>query len=203
MTKEYLIIPVSPPTRRNRGFSLVELIIVIAIMAILAAAIAPALIRYINKSRKASDVDTADIILDAVNAAYAEAYSFEGFENGHEQNANEVDTGAVVSVTVDNEPSYNLEKVSIAKNNDTFVNTFDPQQHFLRLVRQTIGKDQAGNKDFSTPKCKINSGNGVPSGFMIGRQLNGSATVRFEIWLVDDSDTPIYRLQPDCCTDYK
>ena len=108
-----------------------------------------------------------------------------------------------MSVTVDNEPSYNLEKVSIAKNNDTFVNTFDPQQHFLRLVRQTIGKDQAGNKDFSTPKCKINSGNGVPSGFMIGRQLNGSATVRFEIWLVDDSDTPIYRLQPDCCTDYK
>ena len=58
----------TPVTPRNNGFSLVELIIVIAIMAILAAAIAPALIRYINKSRKASDVDTADIILDAVNA---------------------------------------------------------------------------------------------------------------------------------------
>ena len=32
----------------NKGFSLVELIIVIAIMAILAGAIAPALIRYID-----------------------------------------------------------------------------------------------------------------------------------------------------------
>ena len=32
---------------KNIGFSLVELIIVIAIMAVLAAAIAPALIRYI------------------------------------------------------------------------------------------------------------------------------------------------------------
>ena len=33
----------------NKGFSLVELIIVIAIMAILAGALAPALIKYIAK----------------------------------------------------------------------------------------------------------------------------------------------------------
>ena len=46
----------------NHGFSLVELIIVIAIMAILAAAIAPALIRYINKARKADDIAGADAI---------------------------------------------------------------------------------------------------------------------------------------------
>ena len=35
----------------NKGFSLVELIIVIAIMAVLAGALAPALITYIEKSR--------------------------------------------------------------------------------------------------------------------------------------------------------
>ena len=38
--------------KKNNGFSLVELIIVIAIMAILATVIAPALIRFIDKSRK-------------------------------------------------------------------------------------------------------------------------------------------------------
>ncbi len=43
-------------------FSLVELIIVIAIIAILAASIAPALIRYIDKSQKANDVAAADAI---------------------------------------------------------------------------------------------------------------------------------------------
>ena len=193
----------APVTPRNNGFSLVELIIVIAIIAILAAAIAPALIRYINKSRKATDVDTADVLLDAVNAAYAEDYSFEGTVNGHQQDANIVDTSKVVSVTVDNEAAYDLEKIAVAKNNDTFVNTFDPQQHFLGLVRQTIGKEQSGTIDFSTPRCKVNSGKGIPSGFLIGRQLNGNATIRFEVWLVDDSDTPLYRLQPVCCSEYK
>jgi len=62
---------------KNKGFSLVELIIVIAIMAILAAAIAPALIRYIDKSRKADDVSAAETINTAVSAALAneDAYS--------------------------------------------------------------------------------------------------------------------------------
>lgn len=53
----------------NRGFSLVELIIVIAIMAVLAAAIAPAMIRYINKARKADDIAAADSIASTFNAA--------------------------------------------------------------------------------------------------------------------------------------
>ena len=43
---------INPASPGNKGFSLVELIIVIAIMAILAAAIAPALTRYIDKSRR-------------------------------------------------------------------------------------------------------------------------------------------------------
>ncbi len=57
--------------RNNKGFSLVELIIVIAIMAILAGAIAPALIRYIEKARAARATDEARIILNAVEAGIA------------------------------------------------------------------------------------------------------------------------------------
>lgn len=55
--------------KNNKGFSLVELIIVIAIMAILAGAIAPALIRYIDKSRKSNDVSSAKTIKTAVETA--------------------------------------------------------------------------------------------------------------------------------------
>ena len=55
----------------NKGFSLVELIIVIAIMAILAGAIAPAVIRYIRKARASRATDEARVIVQAVEAALA------------------------------------------------------------------------------------------------------------------------------------
>lgn len=43
----------------SKGFSLVELIIVIAIMAVLAGTIASALIKYLEKSRKTTDMSNA------------------------------------------------------------------------------------------------------------------------------------------------
>ena len=67
----------------NKGFSLVELIIVIAIMAILAGAIAPALIRYIDKSRKSNDISAAKTIKTSVETAL-----------GNEDIYNEVFTGS-------------------------------------------------------------------------------------------------------------
>ncbi len=62
----------------NKGFSLVELIIVIAIMAILAGAIAPALIRYIDKSRKSNDVSAAKTIKTAVETAMSNEDTYAG-----------------------------------------------------------------------------------------------------------------------------
>ncbi|MDE5777493.1 MAG: type II secretion system GspH family protein [Lachnospiraceae bacterium] len=57
--------------KMNKGFSMVELIIVIAIMAILAGALAPALIRYINKSRISTDIQTANTIATGIQTAIA------------------------------------------------------------------------------------------------------------------------------------
>lgn len=49
----------------NAGFSLVELIIVIAIMAALIAILAPQYLKYVEKSRVAADNATADELLKA------------------------------------------------------------------------------------------------------------------------------------------
>ena len=57
--------------KNNKGFSLVELIIVIAIMAILAGALAPALIKYINKSKRSTDIQNADSLRTACQTALA------------------------------------------------------------------------------------------------------------------------------------
>lgn len=53
----------------NKGFSLVELIIVIAIMAILVGVMAPQLLRYIERTRVSSDVQVADSVRTAVVTA--------------------------------------------------------------------------------------------------------------------------------------
>ncbi|MBO6299972.1 MAG: type II secretion system protein [Lachnospiraceae bacterium] len=50
----------------NKGFSLVELIIVIAIMAILVGIVAPQLIKYIEKAKVSTDLRSLDAIYQAV-----------------------------------------------------------------------------------------------------------------------------------------
>ena len=55
--------------KKNKGFSLVELIVVMAIMAILAVTLAPALTQYVEKSRKAADKEVINSIYTAAQYA--------------------------------------------------------------------------------------------------------------------------------------
>ncbi len=87
----------------NKGFSLVELIIVIAIMAILSAALAPQLMKYIEKSRVSTDSSSCASIESCVNAALAEEAVYKelatlGGENGLTFN---VDFSAAESMPAD------------------------------------------------------------------------------------------------------
>lgn len=64
----------------NKGFSLVEIIIVIAIMAILAGALAPQLMKYVEKSRVAADNNNCNAIKTAVMTALANESAYDSID---------------------------------------------------------------------------------------------------------------------------
>ncbi|MDR0905906.1 MAG: prepilin-type N-terminal cleavage/methylation domain-containing protein [Oscillospiraceae bacterium] len=80
---------------RNKGFSLVELIIVIAIMAVLIAVLAPQFIKYVERSRIQKDESAASEVLRAAQIALSEEDVYDAL----------VAEGGTVSLTVADEGS--------------------------------------------------------------------------------------------------
>lgn len=60
----------------NKGFSLVELIVVIAIMAVLVAVLAPQFTKYIDRSRQSNDATTVAGIVTAAQVGIADSLDY-------------------------------------------------------------------------------------------------------------------------------
>lgn len=66
----------------DRGFSLVELIIVIAIMAILIVVLAPQYLKYVERSRNSTDLQNAVTMRTAVETYAADPQATKAFKDG-------------------------------------------------------------------------------------------------------------------------
>ena len=159
---------------KNKGFSLVELIIVIAIMAILAAAIAPALIRYIDKSRRSDDVAAAETINTATQAALA-----------NEEAYDEVQPAMSTSSTV------TLAKATCGQAFSITNGSVSSGSIFLEEINSSCGGQ--------SPKLKYKKGfnNKKPDSWIIGANEAGKPVV----WLSTTGTQ--WELQPDICKEYK
>ena len=120
----------------NKGFSLVELIIVIAIMAILAGAIAPALIRYIDKSRKSNDVSSGKTIKTAVETAMGNEVAYEELTNNGSGSTIEVTPSGTTSAAV----RYGLQRLHILYLQMIVTLMVQDAGSLLRILTKSISK---------------------------------------------------------------
>lgn len=145
----------------NKGFSLVELIIVIAIMAILVGAIAPALIRYIDKSRKSNDVTSAKTIKTAIETALGNEDIYAYLTNTDDITVVTVEPGK----TTDEEGGSASDAIGISgcsdtENNVTFtvsdVDSFAKSEIGTNIGEKTPKlKYKKANKDDKLSKCTV------------------------------------------------
>lgn len=141
--------------KTNKGFSMVELIIVIAIMAILAGAIAPALIKYINKSRLSTDIQTGTSLATAMQTALANEAAFDAAPN-NSGSASTVPTAVSGSFWDEVDDTVSLGKLKVKAKKDlngasmgsTFFYEIDPANN---LVIVYCGKADADHECSPTP----------------------------------------------------
>ena len=81
----------------NKGFSLIELIIIIAIMAILVGFLTPNLVKYLGRTKVSSDLQMCDSIQTAITVAMNDPDVINSQDNSHQQ-INDIKSGNVVSL---------------------------------------------------------------------------------------------------------
>ena len=114
----------------NKGFSLVEMIVVVLIMAIIAVVLAPQVMKWVENSRIASDLETKSDIEKMCQLALTDEYVFDHVKDG----------GYTITVTKDSTGTHVTCADASATSNPTFwdrffeVGGFGDQQSFANGI---------------------------------------------------------------------
>ena len=140
--------------KNNKGFTLVELIVVLVILAILAAILVPALLGYIDKAREGQYAEEAHSILTAAQGYCTEQYAKKpGDAVTLIQSDKTKDPIAYINKIVG--PDTEVQEITAA----TFTGTSDRQKHTIKTmtVRFKSQDGKTGTMSFDGANWTITS----------------------------------------------
>ena len=175
----------------KKGFTLIELIVVICIIGILATILVPSAIGFVRKSKRTSDIGTARNIYNDGGIILAEGGDgfFSYISSG----------GGGTSVSVergDEKESYDLQIVCERKANDTGEKWKSESSQFDDFVKELNNIEDA----VITLKYFNPTGNERLSKWIVGRRTDDTAKV--EVWSADESGNPCFRVWPETDSRY-
>lgn len=155
--------------KKNRGFTLVELIVVLVILAILAAVLVPTLLGYIDKAKEKKYVINAKTALDAAQAELVKEYA-------------------------KNSSSLELGKPIISGNMVTDVNSFNDGTIYRKESINTKNEDYDARKSaFAKEILKtIDKEDDPPFCFFIGVGSNCSSNSGYNNKVTDKDKYTVY-----------
>lgn len=130
--------------KKNNGFSLLELIVVIAIMAILVGLMAPFFINYLEKTKVSSDIQLGDTVRKAMEVSITDAKVISDPDSA--PFLNQMDTPA----GMDLDDSSFISNSSVLKDSLTDILGFNPENTADYLVSK-----------HGASKCNVTTTNGI------------------------------------------
>lgn len=126
--------------KRNRGFSLVELLVVITIIAIISGLLVPSLVKHLEKARRSQDVQYSKEIRDAFEVTMAETL----YEIGQPQTTLVIDHSTTVNnpaTCVADAAFWQLGGVPVSNTDKDYYwyIVYDPSQGSVSEIKLTTG----------------------------------------------------------------